>query len=60
MDNPHLRVDTMDEDGNISPLDVQKIYYINVVFKLVHDGNSQYQQFRIGMTRDGVVEVQKY
>ena len=60
MDNPHMTVDTMDENGNISSLDVQKIYYINVVFKLVHDTKAQYHQFRIGMTREGVVEVQKY
>ena len=58
MDNPQMTVDTMDPDGNVVPMNVQKIYYVNVVFQLVHDGAVQYQQFRIGMSRDGVFDVQ--
>ena len=57
MDNPQMSVDTLDEDGNIRSLNVQKIYYVNIVFQLVHDDDIQYQQFRIGMSRDGVFEV---
>ena len=57
MDNPQMTVDTLDEDGNIRSLNVQKIYYVNIVFQLVHDDDIQYQQFRIGMSRDGVFEV---
>ena len=59
MDNPHMSVDTLDENGNITPLKVQKIYYINVVFKLVHDDQTEYAAFRIGMSRDGVFEVKR-
>ena len=60
MDNPHMVVDTMDDDGNIMSLDVQKVYYINVVFQLVHDTKIKYHQFRIGMTREGVVDIETY
>ena len=60
MDNPHMSVDTLDEDGNIVPLNVQKIYYVNVVFKLVHDDQIEYASFRIGMSRDGVFEVKRF
>lgn len=59
MDNPQMAVDTLDDDGNLSQLVVQKIYYVNVVFQLVHDGDIQYKLFRIGMSRDGVFEVKK-
>jgi hypothetical protein len=59
MDNPQMVVDTMDDDGNILTLNVQKIYYLNLVFKLVHDGQSYFKQFRIGMTREGVKEIEQ-
>ncbi len=59
MDNPQVNVDTMDEDGNVSQFKVQKIYYVNIVFQLVHDGAVEYRQFRISMSREGVLDVEK-
>ena len=59
MDNPHMAIDTLGEDGNITQLKVQKIYYVNVAFQMVHDGDVQYKMFRIGMSRDGVFEVKQ-
>ena len=59
MDNPQMKVDAMDESGNISTFSVQKIYYVNVVFQLVHDEKVQFRQFRIRMTRDGVLDVEQ-
>lgn len=59
MDNSYMSVDTLEKDGEITPLKVQKIYYVNVVFKLVHDDQAEYASFRIGMSRDGVFEVKK-
>ena len=58
MDNPHMSIDTLDKDGNIVPIEVQKIYYVNIVFKLVHDDKEEYASFRIGMNRDGVFDVE--
>ncbi|MBR5834372.1 MAG: hypothetical protein IKY48_07345 [Bacteroidales bacterium] len=60
MDNPCMTVDTLDQDGNIVPIVVPKIYYVNVIFKLVHDGHEEYASFRIGMSRDGVFEVKRF
>ena len=57
MDNPEVPIDTLDPDGNIKTILVDKIYYINVVFNLKHDSESEYHHFRIAMTRDGVVDV---
>jgi hypothetical protein len=59
MDNPQVPVDMVDEEGNIRCIDVQKIYYVNIVFQLQHDGAVEYHHFRITMTRNGVQDVQK-
>ena len=57
MDNSEVPIDTIDESGNLKSLKVQKIYYVNIVFQLQHDGAVEYHHFRISMTRDGVLDV---
>jgi hypothetical protein len=57
MDNPTVPIDTFDEDGNVITIQVQKSYYINIVFQLQHDGSVKYHHFRITMTRDGVLHI---
>jgi hypothetical protein len=57
MDNPNVPVDTLDEQGNVITIQVQKSYDINIVFQLKHDGKVEYHHFRITMTRDGVLHV---
>ena len=59
MDNPKVDVSTMDNEGNITSFNVQKMYYVNIIFQLQHDGRVQYHQFRLGMTRDGVIDVDR-
>lgn len=57
MDNSSVPVKTFEEDGNIETIDVQKIYFINMVFQLRHDDNCRYHCFKITMTKDGVLDV---
>ena len=59
MDNPQVPVDVVDENGGMHMIDVEKIYYVNIVFQLQHDGAVEYHHFRITMTRNGVKDVQK-
>ena len=59
MDNPQVPVDMVDENGEIRCVDVQKIYYVNIVFQLQHDDKAEYHHFRITMTRNGVLDVLK-
>lgn len=59
MDNPTIPVDTFDVDGNVITMQVQKSYYINIIFQLQHDDSVEYHHFRITMTRDGVLHVVK-
>ena len=57
MDNPEVSIDTFDADGNMAVLPVQRIYYVNVLFQLQHDGEVEYRHFRITMTRNGIQAV---
>ena len=59
MDNPEVPVDTFDENGNVSTVSIPKIYFINIIFQLQHDGAVEYHHFRISMTRNGVQEIDK-
>lgn len=57
MDNPSVPVDTIDEHGNIMSVRVEKLYYVNIIFQLQHDGEAEYHHFRITMTRNGIVSI---
>ena len=57
MDNPVVPIDSMNEDGSITSRNVEKIYYIHIVFQLQHDGDAKYHHFCISMTRDGVLDI---
>ena len=59
MDNPVVPIDTLDSDGRVVPLSVQKIYYINMVMQLSYGGRNDYRRFRIVMARDGIIAVEQ-
>ena len=59
MDNPEVPVNTLDEDGSVKPVKVQKIYYVNIILQLRSaDQQAQYRHFRVVMTRDGIIRVE--
>lgn len=57
MDNPTITIDTLDSEGKLKSMGVCKTYYINIVFRLQHDGQINYQHFRIVMSRDGIIQI---
>lgn len=57
MDNSHVPIDSLDGDGNIVSVRVEKLYYVNIVFQLQHDGDVEYHHFRITMTRNGILSI---
>lgn len=59
MDDALVLIDTIDEDGNITTRNVQKIYYVNIVFQLRRDNIIKYHTFRIEMTKEGVVGIKE-
>ena len=59
MDNPEVPIYSFDAEGNMMTSSVQKIYYVNIVFQLQHEGEAEYHHFRITMTRNGVQAIDK-
>ena len=59
MDNPSVPIDFVDQNGQIHSSNVKKIYHVNLVFQLQHDGATEYHHFRIVMTRNGVLSIEE-
>ena len=59
MDNPEVPIYSFDAEGNMTTSSIQKIYYVNIVFQLQHEGAPEYHHFRITMTRNGVQAIDK-
>lgn len=59
MDNPEVPVDTLDHNGQVHSVRVQKIYYLNLVMQLCEGSSVQYKRFRIVMTRNGILAVEE-
>lgn len=59
MDNPEVPVDTLGSDGNLTTVKVQKIYYINIVMQLTDGSDVSLRRFRVVMTRDGILGIEK-
>ena len=57
MDNPVVPIDTVDQNGDLMAMEVEKIYYVNIVFQLSHDDATEYHHFRITMTRNGILAI---
>lgn len=58
MDNAEVPVDTLGNDGNLTTIGVQKIYYINMVMQVVDGEDVILRRFRIVMTRNGILGVE--
>lgn len=59
MDNPVVPIATMDANGDIKVVPVDKIYYLNIIFNCCHDSYSEYHHFKVAMTRNGVLNVDR-
>lgn len=59
MDNPEVPIDTLCQDGSIKTVLVDKVYYINVIFSFMNGAGSEYCHYKVAMTRDGVLSVER-
>ena len=59
MDNPTVSLDSIDDNGNLCTTEVDKVYYINIIFQLQHDDKNSYHHFRLSMTRNGLIQVKE-
>lgn len=59
IDNPEIFIDSLDSDGHIATIAVQRVYYIHIVMQLRHRDMAEMRHFRIAFNRDGIVKVEE-
>ena len=59
MDEPAYELYVPEGDADYASIKGEKIYYVNFLIQLQHEGNVEYRRFRLMITRDGIREIQK-
>ena len=59
MDNPESPVYFAGEDGKISTIIAEKIYYLNIVMEMQYDGQTNYKRYRIVFSRNGIINLEE-
>ena len=59
MDEPDYELHVPGEDSGYEAIRGEKIYYVNFLIQLRHEGNVDYRRFRLMITQDGIREIQK-
>ncbi len=54
MDDPEAKLPCLAEDGSIRTVEVERIYYIYLIFELRSAGATEYRKIRLSATRDGL------
>lgn len=58
MDNPEESLYCLDDDGKVSVIQGEKIYYLNVVMQLHFEEQIDYKRFRVIFTQAGIVGLE--
>ena len=59
MDDPDVRIDVMEPDGNIQFTDAYRIYPLYIIMRFDFEGNTEYHAFRIIANRNGILRCEK-
>ena len=59
MDNPTMPTRVLDRNGKLCSVDLEKVYYINIVMECSHDDTTDIKHFRIELDRDGIREIKE-
>lgn len=59
MDEPGYELHVPGGDSGYEAIRGEKIYYVNFLIQLRHEGNVDYRRFRLMITQDGIREIQK-
>ena len=59
MDNPKVNMPTMNADGTVSNIPVDKLYYINIVLQFNFEDDTTFRRFRVALTRSGIEFIQE-
>ncbi|HXK75975.1 MAG TPA: hypothetical protein PLK40_05840 [Bacteroidaceae bacterium] len=60
MDNPEVRLQTLDKNNHMVSIKAQRRYYIHVIMRLVYNEEVSYKHLVLVMTRKGIVEVSEH
>jgi hypothetical protein len=58
-DNPEAPVYFANEEGEISTIVAEKMYYLNIVMEMQFDGQSNYKRYRIVFSRNGIIKLEE-
>ncbi|MCQ2288946.1 MAG: hypothetical protein MJZ74_07585 [Muribaculaceae bacterium] len=57
MDNPQEARQVMNDDGTVSTIMCDKLYYINIVLQFSFEDNVSLRRYRVAMNRDGIESI---
>ena len=58
MDNPEIPVEAQASESDTDVMEVQKYYKVHIVVQMKDGDDVSYRQFRLMMTRDGIISVE--
>lgn len=59
MDNSKTHINYADDDGNVTTLTSERMYYFNIIMEMQVDGLTNYKHYRIVFNRDGIMKLEK-
>lgn len=59
MDNPKVNIRHMNDDGTVSTIPCDKVYYVNIVLQLRYESETTLRRFRVALTRSGIEKIQE-
>ena len=58
MDDPTKELFIVDEDA-FRPIKGTRVYHLNLILRLVHDGSCAYSRYRLILNREGIKRMEK-
>lgn len=59
MDDPQIPVRRVTKEGEVETIYTDKMYYINFILQLQHDGDTEYKRLRLVVTRNGILDIEE-
>ena len=60
MDDPEFPLFIADENDNISIINGERIYYLNLVMQLNYEQQTDYKRYRVALNRKGILDIESY
>ncbi len=59
MDNPEAPLHILDDNGKVTTINGEKIYYLNLIMQFQYEEQLSYKRYRVVMNRSGISEIQE-